>query len=694
MEPFDEAERLGRELTDKMTLEEVISQLCMEAKAVERLNIPHYGWMNEALHGVARSGAATVFPQPIGLAAMFDEDRLRRMGDIIATEARAKYNMYRQYSERYSQRGLTYWSPNVNIFRDPRWGRGHETYGEDPYLTAHLGVAFVKGMQGDGKYLKAAACAKHFVAHSGPDPLRHGFDAIVSKKDLFETYLPAFEAMVKEAHVEGVMATYNRVNGIPNCANKWLLKDLLRDKWGFKGYVTSDWDSIEDMHVFHKYTHNAAESAAVGIKGGTDMNCGSMYAGLMTSYRQGLVSEEEIRAACAHDMATRYRLGMFADDCEYDSIPYEMNECRAHRREALEDARRSMVLLRNDGILPLDPKKLKRVAVIGPNADSVACLEGNYNGTASEYITFLEGIRRVLGDEVEIMHCEGCDITKEEVETDDPQVMRRSAAEPLIMARSADVVILCLGLDASIEGEAGDVSNSFAGGDKVDLELPLSQEKLLERLEATGTPVVVVLSAGSAVNVHGGRALLEAWYPGQSGGLAAAEILFGKVSPSGRLPITFYEDIKNCPDFCDYSMKNRTYRYFTGKVAYPFGFGLSYAEFRYCRPVLNGRQVCVTVKNVSDVASDEVVQLYVKVNGSRFAPNNPSLAGFKRIHLEPYTQTTVSLDIPERALMVVNEDGEYIKDGSDATVYIGGSQPDERSARLLGRAPFALRIGL
>ena len=691
---YDESEVLGKALTDRMTLEEVIRQLCMEAKEVERLGIPPYGWMNESLHGVARSGAATVFPQPIGLAAMFDEDRVRRVGEIIATEGRAKYNMYRKYGERYSQRGITYWSPNINIFRDPRWGRGHETYGEDPYLTSRLGVAYVKGMQGSGKYLKAAACAKHYAVHSGPDPLRHGFNAVVSKKDLFETYLPAFEALVREARVEGVMATYNRVNGVPNCANRYLLKDLLRDKWGFRGYVTSDWDAIEDMHVFHKYTSGEAESAAAGIKAGTDLNCGSMYSKLMKSFEQGLVSEAEIRTACAHGMATRYRLGMFADDCEYDAIPYEMNECKAHRLEALEDARRSMVLLKNDGILPLDPQKLKRVAVIGPNADSIACLEGNYNGTASEYITFLEGIRRVLGDEVEILHCSGCDIAKEETVSDEPQVMRRSAAEPLIMARSADVVILCLGLDASIEGEAGDAGNSFAGGDKPDLELPAPQKKLLLQLEATGTPVVVILSAGSAINVHGGRALLEAWYPGQSGGLAAAEILFGKVSPSGRLPVTFYDDVKDCPDFCDYSMKNRTYRYFTGKVSYPFGYGLSYAEFKYLSPWISGRRAGVIVENTSCVASDEVVQLYVKVNGSTYAPEHPSLAGFRRVHLEPHARVHVEFEIPERAFMVVNEEGEYIKDGTDATVFIGGSQPDRRSAELMGRSPFALRAEL
>lgn len=677
---IDEATRRARELVDKMTLEEVVTQMNQDAAAVERLGIPQYGWWNEALHGVARAGAATVFPQAIGLAAMFDTKRQKRVGEIIATEGRAKYNMFRKAGERFCNRGITYWSPNVNIFRDPRWGRGHETYGEDPFLTSRLGVAYVQGLQGDGKYLKGAACAKHFCVHSGPEPIRHSFNAVVSKKDMAETYLPAFEALVKEAHVESVMGAYNRVNGEPACGSKTLLTDLLREKWGFTGHVVSDCLAITDIHLNHKYTDNALESAALAIKSGCDLNCGNMYPKLLLSYEAGLVSEEEIRTACVHTMATRFRLGMFDSDCEYDSIPYSMNEAPEHGREALEDARRSMVLLKNDGILPLDPAKIKTVAVIGPNSNSVACLEGNYNGTASEYITFVQGVRKVLGDDARVLHCNGCHMYKE----------TGISNEALAMAREADVVILCLGLDATLEGEEGDAFNAFAGGDKIDLELPASQKDLLEKMEQTGTPVVVLLSAGSAINVHGGRAVLDTWYPGQSGGLAAAEILFGKVSPSGRLPLTFYEDISDCPPFTDYDMTNRTYRYFTGTPRYPFGYGLSYAAFDYSDAVYADGCVTVNVTNTSDRDAEEVVQVYVK-NASPFAPLNPVLCGFERIAVPAGKTVRVKVALGDRTFMVVNDEGEFIP-GGDATLYVGGCQPDARSAELTGNRPIEISI--
>ena len=678
----DQATLRARELVGRMTLEEVVSQLSTEAQAIPRLGLPMYGWWNEALHGVARAGAATVFPQAIGLAAMFDEERQKKVGEIIATEGRAKYNMYRAANERGCTRGVTYWSPNVNIFRDPRWGRGHETYGEDPFLTSRLGVAFVKGVQGDGKYLKGAACAKHFCVHSGPEPIRHEFNAVASKKDMAETYLPAFEALVKEAKVEAVMGAYNRVNGEACCGSSALLTDLLRKKWGFTGHVVSDCLAVQDMHLHHKVTNTDTESAALAIKSGCDINCGNMYKRLMLSWQEGLVTEEEIREACVHAMATRFRLGMFDDDCEYDQIPYSVNECPEHGKEALEDARRSMVLLKNDGILPIDPKKVNTVAVIGPNSDSVACLEGNYNGTASEYVTFVEGVRRVLGEDKRILHCRGCHLYKGE----------SVSAEAVAMAKASDVVLLCLGLDATLEGEEGDAYNAFAGGDKVNLELPAVQQLLLRKIVETGKPVVVLLAAGSALNVNLGNAVLDTWYPGQSGGLAAAEIVFGKVSPSGKLPLTFYEKIEDCPPFTDYSMKERTYRYFTGKPRYPFGYGMSYAEFEYSDAKLEGDLISAAVKNVSAVEAEEVAQVYVRVKGSKWAPVNHSLCGFKRVHLKPGESCRVEIRVPERAFMVVNDDGEFVKDGTGYTFFIGGGQPDERTFELTGKKPLAIEI--
>ena len=670
----DEATRRARELVSKMTLEEVVSQMNQDAAPVDRLNVPRYGWWNEALHGVARAGAATVFPQAIGLAAMFDIDRQKKVGEIIATEGRAKYNMYKAAGERFCNRGITYWSPNVNIFRDPRWGRGHETYGEDPYLTARLGVAYVKGIQGDGKYLKGAACAKHFCVHSGPEPIRHSFNAVVNKKDMAETYLPAFEALVKEAHVESVMGAYNRVNGEPACGSKALLIDLLREKWGFNGHVVSDCLAITDIHAHHKYTDNALESAALAVKSGCDLNCGNMFPKLMFSYEAGLVTEEEIREACVHSVATRFRLGMFDDDCEYDNIPYSMNEAPEHGREALEDARRSMVLLKNDGILPLDPAACKTVAVIGPNSDSVACLEGNYNGTASEYITFVQGVRRVLGEDARVLHTRGCHMYKE----------TGVSKEAIAMAKQADVVILCLGLDATLEGEEGDAFNAFAGGDKIDLELPASQRELLRQIEATGTPVVVLLSAGSAINVNGGRAVLDTWYPGQAGGLAAAEILFGKVCPSGRLPLTFYESVADCPDFTDYNMTERTYRYFTGTPRYPFGYGLSYADFTYSNAAYADGCVTVDITNTSGTDAEEVAQVYVK-NGSPFAPVNPALCGFARVSVPAGKTVKANIRLGERAFMVVNDEGEFVPGGDSAVLFVGGGQPDARTEALTGK---------
>ncbi len=685
-----EAFEKAKQLVSQMTLEEKASQLRYDAPAIPRLKIPSYNWWNEALHGVARAGTATVFPQAIGMAAMFDDEGLKEIAEFIATEGRAKYNAQSAKGDRDIYKGLTFWSPNINIFRDPRWGRGHETYGEDPYLTARLGVAFVKGLQGEGEYLKGAACAKHYAVHSGPEAIRHEFDAIATPKDMRETYLPAFEALVKEAKVESVMGAYNRVNGEPACGSKTLLKDILRDEWGFEGHVVSDCWAIRDFHTHHHVTDTAPESAALALENGCDLNCGNTYLHMMQAYQEGLVTEDQITLAATRLMATRYLLGLFDDHCEYNSISYLENDTDAHHQKALEAAQKSMVLLKNDGLLPLDLAKLSTIAVIGPNADTHACLEGNYNGTSSRYVTFLEGIREAAKGKARVLYSQGCHLHKDRnsnlSQADDRM------AEAVAAAEQADVTILCLGLDATIEGEEGDTGNQYFSGDKTDLELPLSQRKLLEAVLKTGKPVVTLVAAGSALRVEEGNAILFAWYPGQAGGTAAADILFGKVSPSGRLPLTFYHGVEDLPEFTDYRMINRTYRYFTGKPLYPFGFGLSYTSFAYENPVVNDDVLTVTLRNTGNVDADEVVQVYIQAVSSKDATPNPRLCAFKRVHVKAGEEKTLSMALPQEAFTVVNEEGLRILGGSEFELSVGGSQGDARSKELLGYSPIKLHI--
>lgn len=453
-----QAMELARELVSKMTIEERAFQLNYRAPAIPRLNIPEYNWWNEALHGVARAGAATMFPQAIAMAASFDEEMLQQVGDVISTEGRAKYNAYSSEGDRDIYKGLTFWSPNVNIFRDPRWGRGHETYGEDPYLTSRMGVSFIKGVQGEGKYLKAAACAKHLAAHSGPENIRHEFNSVVSKKDLEETYLPAFEACVKEGDVESVMGAYNRVNGEPSCGSHTLLQETLRDKWGFEGHVVSDCGAIMDFHQFHKITKTATDSAALALSNGCDLNCGNVYLHLLEALQEGKITEEQITTSCERVMATRFRLGMFSDDCEYDQIPYSANDTKEHHELAIRAACKSMVLLKNNGILPLNAEKLNTLAVIGPNADSREVLWGNYHGTASRNITVLDGIQDMVGDKVRVYYSQGCPLYQDAAEGGLARKDDR-IAEAVHIAKMADAVILCMGLDGKFEGEDGDANN-------------------------------------------------------------------------------------------------------------------------------------------------------------------------------------------------------------------------------------------
>lgn len=689
-----EAEERAVHLVDQMTVEEMASQLRYDAPAIERLHIPAYNWWSEGLHGVARAGTATVFPQAIGLAATFDPMLIEKIGDTIATEARAKYNAASAHGDRDIYKGLTIWSPNVNIFRDPRWGRGHETYGEDPYLTSRLGESFVKGLQGDGSYLKTAACAKHFAVHSGPEKERHHFDAKATRKDMWETYLPAFQACV-EAGVESVMGAYNRTNGEPCCANTYLMEEVLRGKWHFEGHYVSDCWAIKDFHENHKVTRNAEESAYLALEKGCDLNCGCTYREIMPAYKKGDLPLSLIRRAAIRLFTTRFLLGMF-DKTEYDEIPYETIACKEHLALAKKAAEESIVLLKNDGILPLKKKKGMTIGVIGPNADSREALIGNYHGTPPRYITVLEGIQDYLGEDGRVLYAQGCHLYKDREEALAQPDDRIS--EAVSCAEHADVVVLCLGLDETLEGEEGDTGNSYASGDKLDLLLPPPQQRLLEAVAKTKKPFIVCLLAGSAMDLNfadqEAAAILQAFYPGAEGGREVARLLFGEYSPSGKLPVTIYRDLTEMPAFTDYTMRGRTYRYLTKKPLYPFGYGLTYSdcvideiqpekEYTYEDAVKDGIEIKVHVENRGSYDTEEVLQGYVKVQ----SPNevlHPKLGVFARIHIKAGEGQWISLHISKTAFSTVTEDGERVYDGKKAQIFIGFGQPDERTAELLG----------
>ena len=683
-----DAESAAKKLVSQMTLEEKASQLKYDAPAIERLGIPAYNWWNEALHGVARAGTATVFPQAIGLAAMFDENMQEKIASVISDEARAKYNGQSAHQDRDIYKGLTVWSPNINIFRDPRWGRGHETYGEDPYLTSRLGIRFIQGLQGNGKYLKVAACSKHFAVHSGPEALRHEFNAVANPKDMNETYLAAFEATVQEAEVESVMGAYNRVNGEPACGSKTLLKDILRDRWGFKGHVVSDCWAVRDFHVNHKVTATAPESAALALKSGCDLNCGNTYLHILEALQEGLITEEDITRSCERLFTTRMLLGMFADDCEYDQIPVTECDTDEHHQLALQAALKSMVLLENDGILPLKADEIKTIAVIGPNADSIPALEGNYNGTSSRYVTFLEGIRTWAETKgIRVLYSLGCHLYKDRTsglaQADD------RLAEAAMYAEAADVTIACVGLDATLEGEEGDTGNEFFSGDKKDLLIPESQRRLMAVLVKSAKKLVTVITGGSSLNVPEGNAKVFTWYPGQAGGTALIRLLSGEDNFSGHLPVTFYRQIEDLPDFEDYNMSGRTYRYFTGDPLYPFGFGLTYTHFSVSNAAVHGETVEADVCNDGAMAGDAVLQVYVKAD-SPYAPLHPRLCAFGRISLDRGEKKHVILNLDKYARTVVNEDGERIP-VSHMCYYIGFGQPDERSTALTGDKPLSVK---
>jgi len=701
------ARERAKELVAKMTLEEKASQLRFDAPAIPRLNVPAYNWWNEGLHGVARAGVATSFPQAIGMAATFDKELLGEVGNVISVEGRAKYNAYAAEEDRDIYKGLTFWSPNVNIFRDPRWGRGHETYGEDPYLTGELGEAFVKGLQGDGEYMKAAACAKHFAVHSGPEALRHSFDAVANDKDLWETYLPAFEKLVKKADVEAVMGAYNRTNGEPCCGSKALMEDILRGQWEFQGHYVSDCWAVRDFHTNHMVTATAEESAALALKTGCDVNCGNTYLHMMSAYEQGLVTEEDITIAAERLFTTRYLLGLF-DETEYDKIGFDKIECKEHLELADKATAEGVVLLKNNGLLPLKKDEIKSIGVIGPNANSRVALIGNYHGTSSRYITVLEGIQDAVNEDTRVYFSEGCHLFRDKVEHLGWRQDRVS--EAVAVAKNSDVVVLCVGLDETLEGEEGDTGNSYASGDKVDLLLPEVQRELIEAVMKVGKPTIVLNMTGSAMDLRFEQehadAIMQVWYPGARGGKIIADMLFGEISPSGKLPITFYNDTADLPDFEDYSMKGRTYKYLTTTPLYPFGYGLSYGDADITAVEVNGQavaagakvayaddmKVCVEVTNKSNMALGEVVQVYIKDNDSAFAPTNGKLCGFARVNMKAGETVKVCVPVDEAAFTVVNDAGNRLKDGKSFTVSVGFGQADARTKELTGKEAIVFTV--
>jgi len=809
------------DLVARMTLEEKISQTLNNAPAIERLNIPAYEWWNEALHGVARAGVATVFPQAIGLAAMWDEDHLHAVATAISDEARAKHHEAVRQDQHGRYQGLTFWSPNINIFRDPRWGRGMETYGEDPYLTGRLGIAFIKGLQGDDpKYYKVIATSKHFAVHSGPEPLRHEFDAQASDRDLYETYLPHFRKTVVEGKVYSIMGAYNRFRGESASAHTFLLQELLRDRWGFEGYIVSDCWAIQDIYENHKIVETVEEAAALGIKRGCDLNCGNAYEALAGSVDQGLLTEEELDVSVKRLFTARMKLGMFdpPERVKWAQIPYSVNDSPENAQLAEETARKSMVLLKNlDGVLPLR-KDAGTIAVIGPNADDAEVLLGNYNGTPSNPVTPLAGIREKVGVSSKVVYARGCDVAEgivsyepvpdEELwttieERDDngvsmeffnnlnfegdpvrketgsnirvawgndapypelkdnqfsvrwtgeitvPETGRYSlraaggfgqllldgephggrsgrtpqfillkegerypvmlevadrrggmnielqwskqgrdyTAEAVAAARKADVAILFLGLSPRLEGEEMRVQvDGFSGGDRVSIDLPKVQEKLLKAVTATGTPVVMVLLNGSAMAVNWADAnipaIVEAWYPGQAAGTAIADVLFGDYNPAGRLPVTFYKSLDGMLPFDDYSMQERTYKYFTGVPLYPFGHGLSYTTFSYNKLQVPGTvaagepvDVSVTVTNTGNRPGDEVVQLYIFDREASVPVPIRKLVGFKRISIESGSSQEITFTIDPREMSLITDDTRRIVEPGVFEISIGGKQP-------------------
>lgn len=676
-------------LLSLMTQEEKVSQLLYNSPAIERLGIPEYNWWNECLHGVARAGKATVFPQAIGMAATFDDDLVYRVADAISTEARAKYNEAVRKGNRSQYMGLTFWSPNVNIFRDPRWGRGQETYGEDPYLSGRMGAAYVKGLQGDNpQYLKTAACAKHFAVHSGPEKSRHEFNAEPSEKDLRETYLPAFKVLT-DAGVESVMCAYNRLDNEPCCGSNRLLNDILRKEWGFRGHIVSDCWALDDIWARHKTVATREEAASMAANAGVNMNCGYIYKHLTDAIKKGLIPESIPDSLLAPVLRTRFKLGLLdpLQSVPFNEIGAEKVNCTEHQSLAYEAAVKSMVLLQNkNNLLPLDRKTISNLLVTGPVSADIQAMVGNYNGWSGNIITFVEGIMEAVDVGTTVDQTPGCLMTIPGNYTGFWQ------------AENADVVIVCLGNSKLTEGEDGDAMLNTDGGDRTDLRLPESQREYIRLLRERlpNKPIIAIITGGSAIALQdvldAADAVLLSWYPGEQGGKALADIIFGTVSPSGRLPITMYGSVADLPPFDDYSMKGRTYKYFTGKPLFPFGYGLSYTSFEYTQMalegdgIINGKQLrfSLTVKNTGNRSGEEVVLVYASKgqgmtgNGDLIVPTlEKSLVTFKRISLNAGEEKTLSLEINLRDMHQWNPASReyYIEPGT----YIIQTQPSSGS---------------
>ena len=688
-------EQKAQELVAQMTLEEKISQMSHKAMAVRRLGIPEYNWWNEGLHGVGRAGTATVFPQAIGLAATFDKKLMYEIATAISDEFRAKYNEFVKQEDRGIYKGLTVWSPNINIFRDPRWGRGHETYGEDPYLTSRMAKQFVKGLQGnDRRHHKVDATLKHFVAHSGPESVRHTFQSIVSKKDFCETYAYAFEHVIRKAGPAAVMGAYNGVNGEECIASRHLIQDILREEFHFGGYFLSDCGAVCDLFYHRQKAADLAEAAAKAVNAGCDLCCGHAYQFLLTACEKGLIEEETISKSVTRLMKARLRLGM-GEKTVYDDIPYSVVACQEHLDLAMDTAIKSAVLLKNNGILPLKSKNVT-VSVCGPNAHSVDALVGNYNGTPCHDITMLEGIFGALEGAGRVLYSSGCDIVKPE----NPE--EKTTTEAVVNALQSDVVIACVGLSPRMEGEAGDAFNSDAGGDKTTLALPESQRVFLQMLYETGKPVIVVNISGSAVLLNEAQekaaAVLQMFYPGERGGEALAKILFGERSPGGKLPVTFYADDAQLPDFEDYSMRGRTYKYLEEEPLYPFGYGLSYAdvECELLKYKHEGMVFSTEVKliNHSDIVADETVMLYSRrvADAGKGSPNF-KLIGFEKVSVPAGESVEIALQSDE-AFTFWNEDGSLETLPGDYEIFVGTVQPDKRSYELTGKKCIATLVSI
>lgn len=672
------------DLVSRMTLKEKVSLMMYNAPQIDRLEIPAYNWWNECLHGIARSEEkTTVFPQPIGLAATFNPKELQKSAEMISDEGRAVYNLSVKKgntAKRYT--GLTFWTPNINIFRDPRWGRGHETYGEDPLLTAEMGIAMTKGLQGnDPNYLKLSACAKHFAVHSGPEPLRHEFNATADEHDLYDTYLPAFYRLIKEANVSGVMCAYNSFKGQPCCGSNLFLRKILLHDWKFNGYITSDCWAISDFIYGHKTHKDSISASSDAVLHGTDLECGNVYRSLTEAVEAGMITEDQIDISLKKLLKIQFRLGMFdpQDKVPYSKIGAEVLESKPHQQQALKMARQSMVLLKNEKqLLPLS-SKIKKIALLGPNANNGTTQLGNYNGIPSKNTTLLDALRAEKG--IEVVYDSISDFI-----TLHPGIDLQHYAEKY---KDVDLIIYAGGISALLEGEEGDTGNveGFYGGDRTTINLPAVQTQVMQMLQKSGKPMIFICMSGSAIAFNWESqhipAIIQAWYGGQATGTALADILFGRYNPSGKLPITFYRSDSDLPAIEDYSMKNRTYRYFNGDVLYPFGYGLSFTKFKFKRlnvpqEVQIGDTISISteVVNTGKSAGEEVVQLYLSHKDIAPEAPNSQLVGFQKVMLQPGERKIVHFKLSPRNLAYVDETGGVNTMPGKIKVYIGNVCPN------------------